>query len=67
MSSAAAMSAVPARRTIETPVARMTINSLPRAREPNPSSEPMSTVIGSNSNACCGRFRSVYHNASTAV
>ena len=48
MSSAAAMSAVPASRATDTPVARITVISLPRASWPKPMSEPMSAVIGSS-------------------
>ncbi len=54
-------------RATEIPVARMTVNSLPRAMEPSPTSEPMSTVIGRSSYACCGRFSSVNHKALSAV
>ena len=47
------------------PSARMTVSSLPRASDPNPNSEPMSTVIGNSSNACCGKLSSVNHKASS--
>ncbi len=61
------MSTVPAMRATEIPVARITVSSLPRANEPRPSREPMSTAMGRSSNACCGTFRRVNHSALSAV
>ena len=62
-----ASSAMLARRATETPVARITVSSLPRASDPKPRSEPMSATIGISSYASCGRLSSEYHSAPKAV
>ncbi len=67
MSRSPAMSTVPHRRATEIPVARITVISLPRANEPSPTSAPISTVTGSRSKACCGRFINVNQIALTTV
>ncbi len=44
-----AVRAMSASRPTDTPVARITVSSLPRASVPRPSSEPMSATMGSSS------------------
>ena len=61
----AARNADSVRRSTETPVARITVISLPRASDPSPISEPISAMIGSSSQACCGRLSSTNQNASS--
>ena len=61
------MRQMPARCTMETPAARITVISLPRASEPRPTSAPMSAEIGSRSKANAGRRNSVNHIAPKAV
>ncbi len=53
-------------RAMETPEARSTISSLPRASAPSPRSAPMSAEIGMSSKACWGTLSSANSSASLA-
>jgi len=63
MSTTPAIPALPARRTVETPAARMTVSSLSRASVPRPRMAPISAAIGRLSNSCWGSERAVKTNA----
>jgi hypothetical protein len=49
MSIVPAIATEPATRQTESPAARITVSSLPRASAPRPSNEPMSTPMGMSS------------------
>ena len=66
-SSTPANSAARAMRHTDMPAARITVNSLPRASAPSPTSVPIRELIGSRAQACCGRFSSTKPSASIAV